>query len=102
MYKKLEADIGHTQLGFKNVGTIEALFALNVLTQRFLAVNQDIFFPNYNQAFDKVQHKPLMQLVRNKNIDTRDIRIINNLEQETAVRINNSGSDKIKIKRGVR
>ncbi|XP_060527642.1 uncharacterized protein LOC132702840 [Cylas formicarius] len=43
IYKKLEIDIEDTQFGFRNgLGTREALFAFNVLTQRCLDVNQDV------------------------------------------------------------
>lgn len=58
---------------------------------------------DYKNAFDTVQHKPLMQLYRNKNINTRDIRITKNFyyKQEATVRINSSITDKIKIRRGV-
>lgn len=59
-------------------------------------------FLDYIMAFDTIQHKPLMQLLNNKGIDTRDFRMINKLynEQEATVRINGSESCRIKIKRG--
>lgn len=44
VYKKLECNISVTQFGFRNgVCTREVIFALNVLTQRYLNVNQDIY-----------------------------------------------------------
>lgn len=46
---------GNSQLGFrKEMGTREALFGLNVLTQRRLGVNQVVYigFIDFEKAFD--------------------------------------------------
>ena len=64
IYKKLDIDISDTQFGFcKGLGTREALFALNVLSQRCLDINQDlqVCFIDYNKAFDKVRHDLLIE-----------------------------------------
>lgn len=82
-------DIEETQFGFrKGTGTREALFALNVLIQRCLDMN--ICFIDYNKAFDRVHHKQLMEVLKAKQIDYNDLRIISNLyyEQRAKVRIN--------------
>lgn len=107
IYQKLDMDIGETQFGFrKGLGTREALFALNVLIQRCLDVNQDMYicFIDYNKAFDRVRHKQLMEVLKAKQIDYNDLRIISNLyyEQRAKVRINGHMSEEIEIKRGVR
>lgn len=104
---KLEMDISSTQFGFRNgVGTREALFSLNVLTQRCLDVNQDLYicFIDYNKAFDKVKHDQLIDLLKNKNLDRQDVRLISNLyyNQRATVKIGQETSEEMEIKRGVR
>ena len=72
-------DIEETQFGFRRgLGTREALFAFNVLIQRCMDVNQDIYacFIDYNKAFDKVRHDQLMNVLKTKQIDHNDLRII--------------------------
>lgn len=107
IFRKLDVDISDTQFGFrKGLGTREALFALNVLSQRCLDINQDIYacFIDYNKAFDKVRHDQLIETLVKRRIDLRDIRIISNLYygQKAAVRIEDTTSEEIDIQRGVR
>ena len=59
IYRKLDSNISDCQFGFRNgVGTREALFAVNVLTQRCLDVNKDVYacLVDYEKAFDRVRH----------------------------------------------
>lgn len=107
IYAKLDMDISDNQLGFrKGMGTREALFGLNVLMQRCLDVNQDIYicFIDFEKAFDRVQHEKLIEILQRKNIDTRDIRLIANLYwgQTARVRLDDYLSENIEIQRGVR
>jgi hypothetical protein len=107
VHRKLEMDINNTQFGFRNgLGTREALFALNVMSQRCLDINQDVFmcFIDYNKAFDKVRHDHLIRLLTEKNLDKRDIRLIANMyyNQKAVVRVENNTTEEIEIKRGVR
>lgn len=107
IYQKLDMDIEDTQMGFrKGLGTREALFAINVLTQRCLDVNQEVHvcFVDFEKAFDKVRHDKLKQILESKNIDTRDLQIILNLywNQRANIRIEEQTSDEIEIRRGVR
>lgn len=104
---KLELDISESQFGFRNgVGTREALFSLNVLTQRCLDVNRDLYicFIDYNKAFDKVKHDQLIDLLKNKNLDKQDVRLISNLyyNQRATVKNGQERSEEVEIKRGVR
>uniref|UniRef100_A0A8D8WNS4 Craniofacial development protein 2 n=2 Tax=Cacopsylla melanoneura TaxID=428564 RepID=A0A8D8WNS4_9HEMI len=105
--KKLEENISETQFGFRNgFGTREALFAYNVLAQRCLDVNKNVYvcFIDYNKAFDKVRHNRLINILKEENIDTRDIQIIKNLyfNQTAEISVNSEISKELKIKRGVR
>lgn len=107
IYEKIEKDNSNTQFGFrKGLGTRDALFAYNVLIQRCMDVNQDVYvcFLDYNKAFDKVRHDQLVQLLENKDIDQRDIKIISNLyyNQKAVIRVDDKKTEEIEIKRGVR
>lgn len=107
IHRKLDVDIGDTQFGFRNgLGTREALFALNVMCQRCLDMNQNIYmcFIDYNKAFDKVRHDHLMRLLVEKSLDKRDIRIISKIyyNQKANIRIEQETTEEIEIKKGVR
>lgn len=105
--KKLEDELGDTQFGFRDaLGTREALFAFNVLMQRCMDANQPVHvcFLDYNKAFDKVRHDRLIEILMRKNLDSRDVRIINNLyfNQTAIIEEETETSEEIEIKRGVR
>lgn len=55
----------------KRVGTKDALFGLQVLFHLYRDVN-DVFFIDYEKAFDKVQHEKMMQVLRNTGLDNKD------------------------------
>jgi hypothetical protein len=88
------------------MGTREALFGINTLMQKCLDVNRNIFacFIDFTKAFDNVQHDKLIKILKDKNIDSRDIRIISNLywNQTAKIKVDDEFSDEIKIKKGVR
>lgn len=107
IYQKCENQIDQTQFGFRNgVGTREALFALNILTQRCRDMNQDIYacFIDYRKAFDCVQHEKMINILKSTGVDRRDIQIITELywNQTAEVRIDQAVTDTIQIKKGVR
>ena len=107
IYRKLDSDISDSQFGFRNgVGTREALFAVNVLTQRCLDVNKDVYacLVDYEKAFDRVRHDQLMKILREKQLDAQDIIIIQNLyyHQTANIRVENVQTEDIEIRRGVR
>lgn len=105
--KTLENEISDTQFGFRNgMSTREALFGLNVLAQRCLDMNHDIYlcFVDFEKAFDKVQHGKLIEILNSKNIDSRNIEIISRLywNQTAKVKVDNQFTENIEIQRGVR
>lgn len=107
IYRRLEEDISNTQFGFREgLGTREALFGINVLFQRCLDINQDVYacYIDFEKAFDRVKHDRLHQLLLNKNIDSCDIRIISNLYwgQRANTLIDNQPTEEMEIRRGVR
>ena len=104
---KIDSEVGPTQFGFRpGSGTREAIFSFNILAQKFIEVDQEIYtcFIDYSKAFDKVHHSQLIECLEKVGVDGRDIRIIANLywHQKAAIRINNELSPFTSIQRGVR
>lgn len=80
--QKCEEDLEETQFGFRNaLGTREALFALNILLQKCRDQRKDVYmcFVDFEKAFDRVQHIKLINILENKDIDGKDLRVIKNL-----------------------
>lgn len=61
-------------------------------------------FLDFNKAFDKVSHDHLIDFLKKKTLDKKDIRIIYNLyyNQTATVDVENELSNYIEIKRVVR
>lgn len=79
---KCESDFDDPQFGFrKSLGTREALFGINVFLQKCRDQRKDIFacFIDYEKAFDRIQHRKLIEILKSINIDDKDVRIIQNL-----------------------
>ena len=104
---KIDKEVGETQFGFRpGSGTREGIFCFNILAQKHIEVNQDLFtcFIDYSKAFDRVHHDQLIKCLEKIGIDGRDIRIIVNLywHQKAAIKIPNELSPFTSIQRGVR
>lgn len=107
IYRKCEYQMDNTQFGFRNgLGTREALFSLNVMTQRCRDMNVDVYtcFIDYRKAFDCVIHQKMIEILRRTGIDEQDLRVISELywHQTATVEIEQTTSEDIKIRRGVR
>jgi len=107
LYKKCENAMGRSQFGFKSaLGTREALFAIQVLVQNCKDVQKDVFigFIDYEKAFDRVQHNKLIEILRNMDIDDKDIQCIKNLYWHQTATVKSGGitTSNLKIHRGVR
>lgn len=79
---QLEKEISESQYGFRQgMGTREVLCGINILTQRCIDINRNIFacFIDFTKAFDNVQHAKLICILKAKHIDYLDIKIISNL-----------------------
>ncbi|XP_030747669.1 uncharacterized protein LOC115876118 [Sitophilus oryzae] len=82
IYKKFENQMDNTQFGFRNgLGTREALFSLNVMTQRCRDMNVNVFacFIDYRKAFDCVNHQKMIKILRTTGVDEQDLRFISEL-----------------------
>lgn len=107
IYEKLENGISDSQFGFRaDMGTREALVAINILIQKVLDVNKDVYacFIDFEKAFDKVQHDKLKQILIEKNINSKDLQIIKCLywNQTAQIKVDEELSEDIMILRGVR
>ena len=79
---EIDKEVGSTQFGFRpGSGTREGIFCFNVLAQKHIEVNQDLYtcFIDYSKAFDRVHHDQLIACLERIGIDGRDIRDIANL-----------------------
>ncbi|KAF2890025.1 hypothetical protein ILUMI_16148, partial [Ignelater luminosus] len=99
-------DVSETQFGFRRgLGAQETLFTFNLLVQRCLDVNQDVYacFIDYNKALDEVRHDELMNIVKDKHLDHRDLMIISNLyyKQRATICIDQQTSEEMEIRNRV-
>ena len=104
---KLRPEISDIQFGFMpDRGTRNAIFTLRMICERAIQHQQVIFlcFIDYVKAFDKVRHEDLVKLLQNIGADGKDIQIVRNLywNQEAAVKVEDSNTQWISIRRGVR
>ena len=102
-----DREISDSQSGFRSgMGTREAIFNLRNLCEKSLEVNQDVYicFIDYQKAFDRVFHQNLIDMLKNTEMDSKDICILQNLywNQRAVVRMDDSFTDEFDIKRGVR
>lgn len=107
IYHKCEEYLSESQFGFRNgFGTREALFGLSVLAQRCRDMSVDLYacFIDFQKAFDRVKHDVLIEILKDIGLDGKDVRIIANLywNQTAVVRVDNTNSESVNIKRGVR
>ena len=105
--KRIDREVGKTQFGFRPCsGTREGLFAYNILAQKYIEVDQELYtcFIDYSKAFDRVHHDQLIKCLERIGLDGKDIRIITNLywHQKAVIRIDNELSAYTPIQRGVR
>ncbi len=99
--------IDDLQFGFrKGKGTRDAIGILRMLGERSLEVNKEIYvcFIDYEKAFDRVDWRKLMEILRRMGIDYRDRKLISSLYigQRVKIRIDGQFSESGKVQRGVR
>lgn len=100
--------IGKSQFGFrKGCGTREAIgMFMTIIIERQLNLKKDIYacFIDFEKAFDRVDGKILMDVLRKLGIDWKNRRLIKNLylNQEVPMRTDDMESEPAIIGRGVR
>ena len=107
MKSKILQEIDVCQYGFRaDCGTRNAVVNLKVLSQRSIQMQTDIYlcFVDYTKAFDRLVDNELMHFLVDLERDDKDLRLIQNLyyQQEAGIRINDTVSKIVPIKRGVR
>ena len=105
--RQLLPEISVNQYGFmKDCGTRNAIFLIRMLSERAIEHQQDLYmvFIDYTKAFDRVKHKELFKMLKNIQIDEKDLRLLYNLyQQQTAtVRLPGGMTSEFEIRRGVR
>jgi len=104
---KIRPEIAPYQYGFMpDRGTRNAIFILRMLSERSIQHQQSIFicFVDYKKAFDRVQHKQLLRLLKQIGLDQKDQRIIYNLYrlQKAAIKVPDGLTNWTEVNRGVR
>ena len=103
----INIEVGEEQFYFRaGSGTREGIFSLNILAQKHLEVNKELYicFIDYAKAFDRVKHSELIECLNSVGIDGKDSRIISHLywHQKAAIRVEEDLSEYTSIQRGVR
>ena len=106
---KLCREISDEEFGVvcdKGRTTTNAIFTLRMLCERAIKHQQNVFlcFLDYDDAFDKVRHRRLLQLLGGIGADSKDRRLIENFcwNQTAVVQVDNERSGRIDILRGLR
>ena len=105
--KYVEESVSEEQAGFrKGRGTIDQLFVIRQLAEKYWEKNQTLFnnFIDFKQAFDSVWQKGLWQVLRNFGIPEDLIQLLEDLYRKTvsAVRIDGELTEWFKVTVGVR
>jgi len=107
IYRQCDQHISVEQFGFRNgFGTRDALFGIQVLIQRCLDVDRDVYlcFIDYEKAFDRVRHSKLIEILKGVGVDERNVRSIANVywTQVASVLLEGEETREVRIRRGVR
>src|SRR6266576_382167 len=103
----MEENAGEEQYGFRRGrGTRDAVGVVRTIGERYIERGKAInmCFIDMEKAFDRVNWRKLLEILKIKKVDWRDRRLIEKLyrEQEVMVRTGNTQTEWIKIGRGVR
>jgi retron-type reverse transcriptase len=102
LQKRIEAKVETThfltddQFGFRRGrGTRDAIATLRTLAERSLEFGQSVYvcFVDYEKAFDRVDWKKLMSILRKLGVDYRDRRLIGNLYMGQSFKVRVDGED---------
>ena len=83
--KFLEEEISEARGGFiSGKGTREGTFNPHTISERYTDLNRDVFacIIDYKKAFDKVNHKQMVECLINVGMRGKDVRFIQSLYWE--------------------
>lgn len=95
------------QYGFRpKVGTVESIAALKTILMNRIHTKQETYlcFIDFVKAFDRVEHDLLVNTLRKRNVNKRDIELIEDIysRQQAFMQMDEDRVNPINIKRGVR
>ena len=104
--KELRAVINECQYGFlPDKGTRNAIFVLRILGERCREVNVNLYccFIDYTKAFDRVQHNILFEILNERDLSDKDLRLEQDLyfNQHAVIKLDNNLSGEVPIEIGV-
>ena len=104
---QIKPEISNSQCGFvQGKGTRNAIYMMRTLIEGSIDIKQDIYvcMIDYSKAFDKVQHEPFMEILKDLNIKGKSWRLIRNIywDQSATIRHENELGTWKSIRRGLR
>ena len=104
---QIKPEISNSQCGFvQGKGTRNAICMMRTLIERSIEMKQDIYvcMIDYSKAFDKVQHEPFMEILRDLKIEGKSWRLIRNIywDRSATIRYENELGTWESIRRGLR
>ena len=105
--KELRAEINECQYGFlPDKGTRNAIYVLRTLGERCREVNVNLYccFIDYIKAFDRVKHNILFEILSERDLNDKDLRLEQDLyfNQHAVIKLDNDLSGEVPIEIGVR
>ena len=74
---KIQNEIAEVQYGFmQGKGTRNAILIVRSIIERMIEMQREVYmcFIDFEKAFDKVKHQELIDILKNINLDGKDIR----------------------------
>ena len=107
MKSSIHQEINECQYGFMpDKGTRNAVFVKKNLAERCTEVNKNLYccFIDFTNAFDRVQHNILFELLSDLEFQDRDLRLMQNLcfKQKSSIRQKDQLSNFVEFARGMR
>jgi len=103
----MEEDSGDEQFGFRSGrGTRDAIGLLRIVGERYIERGKGMYlcFVDLEKAFDRVIWVKIMKILKERNVDWRDRRLIKELymRQRASVKVNEGRTEWVELGRGVR
>ena len=104
---KINRQLDPLQFSFRpKVGTVESITALKTILNNRINHGKStyLWFIDFTKAFDRVEHKMLIDVLKKKGVKQAEIRLICDIynKQRAFMRNDSERENEIKIKRGVR